>query len=191
MTVGQYRALDIGFFALMMIVFETLIVTAAVKWFPDEPYTVSVAAAIVAIVMVRWGPWAAVHAILGGLVFCYASKAAPRQYIVYCAGNLAGLIALVYVRKRGARALRQDAFKAVLYGMAVLLLMQLGRAAISLIFGASLTAALGFFTTDVISLLFTALLLWIVRRLDGILEDQKEYLHRVAQEREEEKRGGF
>ena len=76
------------------------------------------------------------------------------------------------------------------YGLLTLLLMEAGRALLSLILGASPAAAAGFFTTDIISWLFTALILWIARRLDGIMEDQKQYLHRVAQEREEEK-GGF
>ena len=190
LTVGQYRAMDLFFFALMMTFFEAVIVLAATRWFPNEPYTVSVVAAVVAIVMIRWGPWAAIHAALGGIVFCLASGAASRQYLIYCGGNLLSLLALIYIRKRGAEAIRRDSFKTVAYGLMALLLMETGRAALSLVFGTSLAAAAGFYTTDIISWLFTALILWIVRRLDGMLEDQKQYLHRVAQEREEEK-GGF
>ena len=68
-TVKQYRALDLAMFALMLTVAETLAVTAARRWFPNEPYTVSVTPAITAIVMMRWGPWAAVPAVLGGALF--------------------------------------------------------------------------------------------------------------------------
>ena len=39
-------------------------------------------------------------------------------------------------------------------------------------------------------LLFTLVLIWIARRLDGIFEDQKHYLLRVH-EQEQEERGGF
>ena len=97
---------------------------------------------------------------------------------------------------------RKDAMPAVIKTLAgslreykkpalmTLLLMELGRGLMALAFGASVSAAAGFLTTDIISWLFTALILWIARRLDGIMEDQKQYLHRVAQEREEEK-GGF
>lgn len=190
LTVGQYRAMDLFFFALMMAVSESVIVLAATRWFPNEPYTVSVVAAVVAIVMIRWGPWAAVHAVAGGAVFCLVSGAAPRQYLIYCGGNLLALLALFYVKKRGDEAIRRDSFKTVAYGLMTLLLMELGRGLMSLVFGASVSAAAGFLTTDIISWLFTALFLWIARRLDGIMEDQKQYLHRVAQEREEEK-GGF
>ena len=190
LTVGQYRAMDLFFFALMMVISESVIVLAATRWFPNEPYTVSVVAAVVAIVMIRWGPWAAVHAALGGVVFCLVSGAAPRQYFIYCGGNLLALPLLFFIKKQGADAIRRDSFKTVAYGLLTLLLMEAGRALLSLILGASPAAAAGFFTTDIISWLFTALILWIARRLDGIMEDQKQYLHRVAQEREEEK-GGF
>lgn len=190
LTVEQYRAMDLFFFALMMIASEAAIALAATRWFPNEPYTVSVVAAMVAIVMIRWGPWAGLHAVLGGAVFCLVSGAAPRQYLVYCGGNLLALLTLFYVKARGAEAIRRDSVKTVVYGLMVLLLMEAGRALLSMAFGASAGAAAGFFTTDIISWLFTALILWIARRLDGIMEDQKQYLHRVAQEREEEK-GGF
>ncbi|MBQ7520234.1 MAG: hypothetical protein IJU12_07940 [Clostridia bacterium] len=190
LTVGQYRAMDLFFFALMMVISESGIVLAATRWFPNEPYTVSVVAAVVAIVMIRWGPWAAVHAALGGVVFCLVSGAAPRQYLIYCGGNLLALPLLFFIKQQGADAIRRDSFKTVAYGLLTLLLMEAGRALLSLILGASPAAAAGFFTTDIISWLFTALILWIARRLDGIMEDQKQYLHRVAQEREEEK-GGF
>jgi len=182
--------MDLFFFALMMVISESVIVLAATRWFPNEPYTVSVVAAVMAIVMIRWGPWAAVHAVLGGVVFCLVSGAAPRQYLIYCGGNLLALPLLFFIKKQGADAIRRDSFKTVAYGLLTLLLMEAGRALLSLILGASPAAAAGFFTTDIISWLFTALILWIARRLDGIMEDQKQYLHRVAQEREEEK-GGF
>ena len=182
--------MDLFFFFFLLTVSEAVIVLAATRWFPSEPYTVSVVAAVTAIVMIRWGPWAVLHAALGGIVFCLASGAAPRPYLIYCGGNLLAMLALIYVKKRGAEAIRRDSFKTVVYGLLVLLLMETGRAALSLACGASLAAAAGFYTTDIISWLFTALILWIVRRLDGVLEDQKQYLHRVAQEREEEK-GGF
>ena len=38
---------------------------------------------------------------------------------------------------------------------------------------------LGFFTTDSLSLLFTFVIIWIARKLDGVYEDQKHYLLRI------------
>ena len=189
-TVGQYRAIDLSLFALLLILSETVIVSAAVKWFPNEPYTVSAVAAVTAIVMMRWGLWAALHAVLGGIVFCLVSHGTLAQFAIYCIGNLFGLAGLAWIRALGAEKLREDSFKSLAYSFTVLLCMQLGRGLVSLLFGTKPAVAAGFVTTDVISYLFTLLIIWIVRRLDGVFEDQIHYLRRVNKEREEEK-GGF
>ena len=188
-TVGQYRAIDLSLFALMVMIAETLLVTAATRWFPREAYTVSATAALTAIVMIRWGPWAAIHAFFGGLVFSMASGAVPKQYAIYCIGNELALLMLLLIRKMGDERIRGSGFAAALYGIGTLLLMQVGRGLVSLIFGTAPAVALGFITTDVVSLIFTAVILWIARRLDGVLENQFHYLRRVRKEREREEGG--
>ena len=190
-TVGRYRAIDLTLFAVMLAVFEWIVVTAATRWFPNEPYTVSVVPAVTAIVMFRWGPWAAIHAVLGGLALCRASGATGAQYVIYGAGNLLSLLSLLLIKGLGGREkTRDDVLKTLLYGLATVLLMQLGRALVSLFFGTAPAQAVAFFTTDVISDLFTLVIVWIARRLDGMLENQYHYLVRVQREQEEE-RGGY
>ncbi|MBQ9210222.1 MAG: hypothetical protein IJ153_00840 [Clostridia bacterium] len=182
-SLGQYRAVDLALFALMLLVFESIIILASTRWFPGQPYTVSLAPAIVAIVLVRWGPWAALHAVLGGLVICVQSQASPAQFVIYCGGNLFPLLLLPWLspwRKR--EGVWRSSAQALGFGAAVLLLMQAGRGLLTLCFGASPVLALGCFTTEVITDLFTLVILWIVRRLDGVLEDQVHYLKRVQAE---------
>lgn len=187
---ARYRLIDLGLFAVMLTVFEGILVMASTRWFPQEPYTVSVTAAVTAIVLMRWGPWAAVHALLGGFAFCMASGAAPRQYWIYCGGNLLSLAALALRKGLGEENIRTDALKSLLLGLTVVLLMDAGRALLSLLTGAALSSALGFFTTDVVTVLFTLMIVWIVRRLDGVWEDQEHYLLRLREEQERE-RGGY
>ena len=67
-----------------------------------------------------------------------------------------------------------------------MLLMQSGRAVMALALGNCFREAFAFYATDSLSLIFTAVILWIARRLDGILEDQKEYLERLHAQTEEE-----
>lgn len=189
MTTEKYRAIDLSLFALILMVFETVIVRAATQWFPKEAWTVSAVAAITAIVMVRWGPWAGIHAVLGGIVFVLTSRGGLNQYVIYGVGNLAGLAVLPLLKKWGWRKLKENVLVNFLYGALVLLGMQVGRGLISLLFGASPAVALGFITTDVISYIFTLVILWIVARLDGMLEDQRHYLKRLSEQREKE--GGF
>ena len=177
-------------FAVMLAVFETVVVTAARRWFPSEPWAVSVTPAVTAIVLMRWGPWAAIHAALGGAVFCYMSRASGAQYIIYIIGNLASLGALIIRKQWTPEGIRESTAKSLAFALAVALLMQWGRVLLALMLGNPLALALGFFTTDAVTLLFTLVLLWIARRLDGIFEDQKHYLLRVH-EQEKEERGGF
>lgn len=183
----QYRAIDLALFAAMLCVSEWLLVTAATRWFPDQLYTVSLVGALTAIVMLRWGPWAAIHAALGGLVFAIASHGSGKQLLIYAGGNLLSLVMLLPLRRLGGEKIRSDGFLSVCFGLATLLLMQLGRMLLAMAFGAPPRNALGFFTTDTLSLLFTGLILWIARRADGILEDQKHYLLRIHKE----EKGGF
>lgn len=188
-SLRQYRVIDLGFFALMLCAAETLIVTASSRWYPDQLYTVSLAGAVTAIVLMRWGPWAALHAALSGLVFALASHGSPRQILTYSVGNLLSLLTLLPLRRIGGERIRESAWRSVGFGLMTLLLMQLGRALVALLLGSPVQALPGFFTSDSLSLLFTGVLLWIARRLDGVFEDQKHYLLRVNTP--EEEKGGF
>jgi hypothetical protein len=137
----------------------------------------------------RWGPWAAIHAVLGGAVFCLASHGSAKQLLIYCAGNLFSLAMLLPLKYLGGERIRLDPFLSVLFGMCTLLLMQLGRALVAFALGTEFQTCLGFFTTDALSLLFTGLILWVARRLDGIFENQRHYLLRIHNT--EEEKGGF
>lgn len=187
----EYRRLDLFLFALILLVSETLTVRAAGTWFRDQLYTASVSAAVTAIVLVRWGPWAAIHAALGGAVFTWAAGGSLRQLIVYALGNELSLVALLLIRSFGKEKLRTNKLLTLLFALCVQLLMQLGRALIALLLGASLADALDFFTTDSLSDLFSMVVVWIAARLDGILEDQKTYLLRVHRQMEKERGGSL
>ena len=181
----QYRSIDLTMFAVILCVSEVLIVTAANRWFPDQLYTVSAVGAVTAIVLMRWGPWALLHAVLGGV----ASHGRPRQFFIYCTGNVLSLLMLIPLRSFGKEKIRGDALLSIIFGLGTVLLMQLGRALLALLLGGEFFTCLGFFTTDVLSLLFTGVIVWIARRLDGIFEDQKHYLLRIHEA--EEKEGGY
>jgi len=178
-TIEQYRAIDLSLFALILIVFETVLIRASASLFPREPWTVSATAAITAVVMVRWGPWAVIHAVIGGLTLCIVSRGQWQQFLIYCAGNTAALAVLPLLKKWGWERLRNDFLVNLLYGFLTLLMMQCGRALAAMLLGTAPSAAAGFITTDVITYIFTLTIVWITGRLDGVLEDQKHYLARI------------
>ena len=190
LTLAQYRGIDLFFFSVMLVISETVITLAATRWFPDQLYTVSVTAALTMIVMMRWGPWCAVHALLGGLVFCVASGAGARQYAVYCVGNLMGLACLPVLRAIGGERVRKDVLLSLLTALLTQLLMQLGRGVLAVLaMGASSAQFFAFFTTDALSDLFSMVIIWIARRLDGMFENQVNYLLRI--QKGEDERSGF
>ena len=180
-TWKEYRAIDLTIFAVMLVIFEFIIVMAARFWFPGQPFTVSLAAAITSIVYMRWGYWGGIHAALAGLVFCFFQGAAANQYLIYIIGNLFSLVSVPILIKIGKERVRESTM-GMLYPIFVLLLMQTGRAVVALLTGAEPGSVIGFYTTDSLSMLFTFVIIWITRRLDGVWEDQIHYLLRVSAE---------
>ena len=182
LTFRQYRQMDLTVFGAMLVVAEALIVLAATRWFPAEAYTVSIVAAVTSIVLMRWGPWAGIHAALGGVLVCLLAKARADQYLIYGLGNLLSLASLLLLKAWGKEETRKDALRSIGFALMTALLMQLGRALVALVLGNGLGVSLGFFTTGVITDLFTVVVVWIARRLDGIFEDQIHYLLRIQRE---------
>ena len=187
-TWQEYRTIDLAILGAILAVCEFLTVKAANIWFPAQPYTVSLAAAVTSIVYMRWGWWGALHAVLSGFVFCATVDAELRSYLIYCLGNLLSVLAVPVLLKIGKEKVRTGSL-ALVFPAAVLLLMQAGRALVALATGAPARSCVGFFTTDSISMLFTIVVIWIARRLDGVYEDQKHYLLRLSEKENAEKEG--
>ena len=186
LTFKQYRRIDLAIFAAILSLTEFLVVRAAKAWFPDQLYTVSVTAAVTAIVMMRWGPFAGIHAALGGLVYSWVSGGNVQQFVIYIAGNGLSMAAMLLFKAFGKEKIRTSFLLTLLYALSVILLMQIGRGLVALIFGSGIEVIWKFMTTDALSDLFTMLVVWVASRLDGIFEDQKHYLLRQQKEREEQ-----
>lgn len=183
----QYRGMDVFFFTSLLCICEGLIIFAATRWFPAQPYTLSLVPAVTAIVMMRWGLFAAIPSAAGAVIYCLLSGAGWQHYAIYMIGNLAALTLLPFIRRVTWKRIHDNVLLCMAYGLMTALIMQAMRAVISLILGCSAIAALGFITTDILSTLFSVLLCWMMRRLDGMLEDQEHYLIRVQKEQEQGK----
>jgi len=194
---NTYRIIDLFFFALMVGVAEYILVMAASRWFRLELYTVSVTAGITAIVYMRWGPFGIIHAVLGGLVYVLANPAALsneelfREIVIYCVGNVFSALVLILFVNPGRAKIRKGVLTAVGYGLLTQLLMEVGRGIVSMFFNFGPDAIRKFITYDALTFLFTALIVGIASRLDGIFEYQRDYLLRLQEERERQKEDGF
>ncbi len=187
-SLGQYRAIDLAILGGVYGVCEILIYIASTFWYSQELYIASPIAAVTAIVMMRWGGWAGIHAAAGGLLYAWLRQGSWQQLLTYGLGNLAALAPLVLLKLLGKERIRKSAFLSVMFALAVQLLMQAGRALMAFLLGTEPGACLGYITTDVLSTLLTLVIIWIVRKADGLFEDQKHYLLRLESERQVEGR---
>lgn len=185
-TFEQYRNVDITIWTVMIILFEAITTLATTKWFASQPVALSISLALICAVMMRWNGYAVIQAVAGGFVFCILSGATIEQYFIYCIGNLFALVALVFIRIWGKEEIRESTFKLTIFVIAAYMGMVVGRWGVSLFFGGDLMALVVYATTDIISLLFAIIVLNMLRKTDGMIEDQKAYLFRVERERREE-----
>ena len=186
LSLKQYRMIDLCILLAMLIGAEVVINIAARSWFPFEAYVLSPMTAVVCIVMMRWGPFAAVHAVGGGLALCIVSGAAAEQYAVYCIGNCFALAALLLFRAWDKEKIRAKIPLAVLFTVTAFCGVQLGRWLVGMCFGGGAGDIVRLFTTDSLSLVFAVITVLIARRIDGLFEDQVHYLIRTQAERNKE-----
>ena len=62
------------------------------------------------------------------------------------------------------------------------MLAQIGRSAVAVVLGAEPAVFIKFAAMDSLSALFAVIAVLIVRNIDGIFEDQKEYLIRLEEQ---------
>lgn len=179
----QYRAIDLGIMAVILFVVETLTAKAANSWFPMEFYMLSPSIAIICIVMMRWGGFAVIHAVVGGAAFCLALGATWEQFVIYCIGNCFALVPLILIKALGKQKIKDSVVLSIIFTVLAFVGTELGRGLVSLIFGMTIDSMLAFFTTDSLSLVFAVVVVLISRRVDGLFEDQKAYLIRTESER--------
>ncbi len=187
----QYRSIDLTILAVVLAVSQFVIYFASSVLYPEQLYVVSPVAAMAALVMMRWNGYAAVHALLGGVLYTALAGGTWQHFVIYGIGNLLCLPALLMLKHFGKERVRTEAVLAVGFALCTQLLMWLGRAGLAFVLGFEPAACLGFITTDILSGLFTAVIIWVVRRIEGLFEDQKHYLLRLQSERQVEGREKF
>ena len=186
----RYKSIDLLIWVVMMGVFETLIVKAGSVWFTSQPYILSLVPALTTIVYMRWSLWGVLYASLGGFFLVSASSAAAGQWLVYIIGNLLSVLVYPVMVKVGKERITSSAFLSALCAVLTAVLMQAGMGLVSLCEGNGISDMLAFFTTDALSGVFAVIIILVVRKRDGVFEDQISYLRRLRKEEEEKKNEG-
>ena len=184
MSFKQYRTLDLTIFIAMYALCEYLVIKAATVWF-DEPYSISIMLPLLAIVMMRWDRYCVIHAVVYALLFVFYQHGSISQYLIYIIGNLGFMGMLIYVNKVGKETIRKTFFNSFIYLFTGFLLMEVFRGIGSMIItGTSIFVIVQFIMSDMLSLVFGALALIVVRNADGVFEDQKQYLLKINSQEE-------
>ncbi len=189
-SLTKYKSVDLMIWTLMLGVFETLIVKAGSSWFKDQPYILSLVPALSVIIYMRWSLYGVLYAALGGLFTSFAFSAGWEQTAVYVIGNMLSVLVYPFLKAVGKERVRQSFLLSASSAVLTALLMQTGRGLVSLVMGSGLPAMVDFITTDALSGVFAVIITGIVRRRDGVFEDQITYLVRVKREEEEKKNEG-
>ena len=113
------------------------------------------------------------------------------EILIYCVGNVFSALVLILFVNPGRAKIRKNVLTAIGFGLLTQLLMEVGRGIVSMFFNFGPDAIRKFITYDALTFLFTALIVGIASRLDGIFEYQRDYLLRLQEEREKEKEDGF
>ena len=184
MSFKQYRSIDLILFVIMYGVCEYLAIKAATVWF-DEPYCISIMLPMLAIVMMRWDKFSIIHAVVYALLFVYFQSGSLTQYFIYLIGNLGFMLLLLYMKKVTKEKIRATFFGSVSYLLIGFLLMEVFRGLASMLFaGKDAGVIFTFIMTDMLSLVFAILVIIIVRRIDGLFIDQKQYLLELNSQKE-------
>lgn len=185
MSFKQYRSIDLTLFIVMYAVCEFLVIKAATVWF-DEPYSISIMLPLLLVVMIRWDKYSIINAIVYALLFVYFHKGSLNQYLIYLIGNLGFMATLLLVNKVGKEKITKTFINSMGYALVGFLTMELSRGlAAMIISGEGPQVIVEFILTNMLSLVFSIVVIFIVRRVDGLFMDQKKYLLEINSDSQE------
>lgn len=196
-SLKQYRATDLFLFAVILIAFD-LIDYYATVWLAESGsvYYFALTVPIVLMVMMRWG-WPAVFYAVGDAVLqtVLNNPASWQSYLSYGLGYAAILLLLIPLHYAGKQKIAGKWYFSALFVLAAWVLSNLVCSTVQCIavpgatFGAAILNNISFGINGLLSLVLSIALILILRRLDGMFEDQIHYLKRMDEERKAKQQG--
>ena len=183
----QYCLTDLFLFAVILVAFELILHFAGVAY--GGTFSVSPLIPITLLVIMRWGWQGAFFAVGDGLLVCLLNLKtegfAPYLFAVYIIGNSFIMLVLLMTRFMGKEKIRGKWYFSVLFALSGWVAVVIGRVLVFVCFGQDFVAALVGQLIDLLSPVIAVLLILVMRRLDGMFEDQRHFLLRMDKERKE------
>ena len=184
-SLKQYKLTDLFLFAVILVGFE-LILHFAMKAFGDNAnFTFSPLVPIVLIVMMRWGWVSVFYAVGDGVLFVLLNGGGWQSYLIYCVGNAFIMLLLLYTRFVGKEKIRKKVYLSILFVVLGWIAVVLGRSGVAVTVGEKFVSVIVHQLFDLVSMIIGIIIVLIMRRLDGMFEEQKHYLKRLDDERKE------
>lgn len=187
----QYKLTDLFFFALVLGLSDLLIFCAFKFWFRNtaDKYFISFMLPIALTVIMRWGWLGGFYAVIDGILLCAMQGGSWQSYLSYIIGNACILSVLLLTKFMGKERIRSKWYFSLAYVLVGWISVNFGLTCMSAIFGEGFASALaknfGFGVYGALSLAGAVAVVMILRRLNGMFEDQKHYLLRQDKERKE------
>lgn len=188
-SVNQYKSTDLFIFAVIIIIFDLMAHYAPMLFTDEIPYSFCLTVPITLVIMIRWG-WCSVFFAVGDalLLTVINNPSSWQSYICYGVGNASLLLLLIVVKLVGKKRIASTWYFTSLFVLGGWVLQNLMITVMNAICGYSFVSYLasnfGFGITGVLSLAMGLVITLVLRRLDGMYEDQIEYLKRLKGERD-------
>ena len=185
------------FVFLLILALGDLLQFFAMKWFPYAAfYTVSFMVPITLTVMMRWGWPSVFYAALSGIIWCALNRGVGVDWAVYLIGNSFIALLLIPLKLIGKDKIKSKWWACMLLAIGGWMLVYLGRSTVFAIAFAispvedafAYSGFVEFVQADALSLVMAVLVVLVLRKLNGMFEDQKSFLLRAEKERKEKQK---
>ena len=195
LSVGQYRLTDLLLFTVILVVYD-LLAQYALQRFAGSLglFAFTLTVPIVVLIMMRWGWWSVFFAVGDGILLSALINPTMWQaYVSLSVGNAAMMLLLIPLKLIGKKKIAGKWYFSALFVISAWILSVLGISVVQTIcgfnFAESFAANAGVGRTGLLALFVAVLLITVLRRFDGMFEDQVTYLKRLDKERREKMEG--
>ena len=192
-SVQQYRTTDLFIFAVIVVIFDLLMHYTPMLFSGEIIFSFCLTVPITLLVMMRWG-WCSVFFAIGDalLLTVLNNPSVWQSYLCYGVGNASLMLLLIVVKYIGKKRIASTWYFTSLFVVCGWVLQNLTITIMNAICGFPFVSYLGsnfgFGITGLLSLAMGLVITLVMRKLDGMYEDQMEYLKRLKGEREEKQR---
>lgn len=186
MSFKQYCSIDILILFILYGICEYGIIKIGSAMI-DQPYIISLMLPILLIVLMRWDVYAIYQAIGSAIFFVLIQHGDMKQIFVYLLGNLGVWMIAVPMKKFGKERITSSVFNCMVYVLVGAILMEVFRyVGMLIMYQSGIGALIRLLALDALSIVFSIVVILIVRNIDGLFMDQKTYLLNLQKEKEEE-----